>query len=126
MTTETRTDQLTATLDAILALQDECGQNNWDGYGALPVATEAIAQAILFVNALPDDVPMPEANGENDGEVGLMWLPAKSRTMWVSVGKAGVLNYAWLLDGDSGHGVVTFDGTTVPEVILSGIRRVRG
>ena len=81
----------------------------------------AILNAEAIVRALPIGVPLPEFAPEPDGSVSLDWTQSRTQQFSLSVGRSHRLSYAWLDGTDSGHGVATFDGSTIPPRIIEGI-----
>src|SRR5512142_1956289 len=101
-------------LARLRALADECGVPGWDAGGARPLHPQAVDRAERLVGVLPEDVPLPEFAPEPDGAVALDWIRTRDRMLSVSVSASGTLAYAWLDGADRGHGIVGFDGQTLP------------
>ena len=40
-------------IDAVIQTYEECGEENWDGYGSLAVSPAVFFEAIRFICALP-------------------------------------------------------------------------
>jgi hypothetical protein len=106
------------------ALASECGEPGWDGDDALPLTHVAVANAIAFMKALPEGVPLPEFAPEPDGSISLDWISSRCRLFSLSVGIGDRLSYAWLDGTDKGHAVARFDGKSVPPRILEGIKSI--
>jgi len=107
-------------------LADECGSEDWDGEGAVALDNAAIGNAVSFIRALPAGIPLPELAPEPDGAVSLDWMISKTRMFSVSCGSSSRLAYSWLDGTDRGHAVAGFDGWSIPERILQGIRSTIG
>jgi len=107
-------------------LADECGAEDWDGEGAAAIAEGAIGNVVAFIRALPVGLPLPELSPEPDGAVSLDWMVSKTRMFSVSCGSSSRLAYSWLDGTDRGHAVAGFDGWSIPERILQGIRSTIG
>ena len=105
-------------------LADECAHEDWDGEGGMALDDAAIGNTVSFIRALPADLPLPELAPEPDGAVSLDWMVAKTRMFSVSCGSSSRLAYSWLDGTDRGHAVAGFDGWSIPERILQGIRSV--
>lgn len=102
---------------------DECGQPNWDGYGATPVANETYQLACRFLEALPLGTPAPTVGAEPDGHLTLEWHRSPRRTLSVSISPKAELHFAALLPGPSrDYGTRPFIGG-VPARILELIHR---
>lgn len=48
-------------------------QDDWDGDGAVAVSASAVGAAIAISTALPQNLPMPEVQPENTGEITFEW-----------------------------------------------------
>ena len=112
-----------ALLAGLNSLALECAAENWDGYGAAPVAQETLAQATAFLRALPLGVARPTIGAEPDGQVTFEWYASPRRTLSVSVSAEGDLHYAALLGPARQYGTEAFLGV-IPSGILELIRRV--
>lgn len=110
-------------LDQLYAVFSDSCSHNWDGHGAVAIGYGTYQAAKRFIEMLPDDVPMPEAAPEPDGEISLEWFGAPERVFSVSVNAHHDLHYAGLFGRGRTHGTETFFDT-VPPFVLNGIRRV--
>jgi hypothetical protein len=106
------------------ALAKECSETGWDGESAAPVSVPSFRNACDFVWALPDSLPIPEFAAEPDGAISLDWIRGPYLLLSVSIGPSQRLAWAWLDGSDSGHGVLRFDGASIPDRLLDEIRRV--
>lgn len=71
-----------------------------------------------------DEFPEAEVYLDDDGDLCLDWYGKNAhRVVSVSISQSGMLNYAWLCNGESGHGVARPTGT-VPGEILNALRRI--
>jgi hypothetical protein len=113
-------------LSQLAALAAECADPGWDGESAAAIDPVAVLWAKRFVRALPDGMPLPEFAPEPDGSISLDWIASRNRLFSLSVGHNGRLAFAWLDGSDSGHGVARFDGQSVPQRVLEGIRGIVG
>lgn len=113
-----------AAISDVRLLEQECKEENWDGYGAAATDARAVRLAECFVRTLPEEFPLPEFAPEPDGSVSLDWAQSRSRVFSLSVGSSNRLAYAWLDGTDKGHGVSTFDGHRIPTRILQGIQEI--
>lgn len=113
--------------EAYVALREayeDCSAPNWDGYGAEPLHAAAYEEAIAFLNALPTRIPVPEIAPEPDGSIGFEWRNGPHRIFAISVSGKGSIVYAGILGkGSKAHGTELFDGT-LPEVVLTAVRRI--
>jgi len=110
-----------AVISRIAEVSDQCGKPGWDGDDAEAVSEISVAQALDFIRALPDGLPLPEVAPEPDGAISLDWIESRHRLFSLSVGASPRLSYAWLDGSDRGHGVARFDGESVPTRVIEGI-----
>ncbi len=71
---------------------------NWDGLGAKAVSTRTLSQtrrilAMLQI-LLPQTTPPPEILAESDGEISVDWTAGLARTISISIGDHGRINFA--------------------------------
>lgn len=110
-----------ATISQIWALANECAESGWDGDGAEPIDRLVAFAAADVIRALPGRIPLPDVAPEPDGSISLDWIQSKDNVFSLSVGASDRLAFAWLDGSDRGHGVVRFDGETMPVRALQGI-----
>jgi len=108
-------------ISELSALASECVHEGWDGEDARPIDPQAVSNAIAFLRALPDSLPLPEMAAEPDGAVSLDWIRSRNRLLSVSIGASDRLAFAWLDGSDRGHGVARFVGGVVPTRIAEGV-----
>ena len=97
-------------------------EEGWDGGEAAPADRQAIARAVAFIRALPDDCEMPEVGVDPDGAMTLDWMVSRHRMLSISVaGDSDRLAYAWLDGTDRGNAVAKFDRDTVPIRLMQAI-----
>jgi hypothetical protein len=109
--------------DDLEELADECGEADWDGYGAMPVEAETIEEAKRFARTLPTAVARPTVAAEPDGQVAFEWHVAPARTLSVSISAEGELHYSALIGTSRHYGTEPFLGEC-PRSILDLIERV--
>ena len=112
------------TISRLHALANDCADDDWDGNGAYAIEPATLLNAQDFVRALPNDVPLPECAPEPDGSISLDWIQSRNKFFSLSVGCNNRLAYAWLDGTDKGHGVVRFDGTSIPSRVLKEIKSI--
>jgi len=96
---------------------------NWDGYNADAAQREAVANAYVFIEAFPSNVPMPQVAIDPDGEVSFDWFHTPRRQFSISIGANNVLFYAGLFGSDKVSGRERFQGA-VPRTFIDHIKRV--
>lgn len=116
----------TKAISLLSELADECGVENWDGYGGRPIDIDSVTVAESFVRALPRGVTLPEFAPEPDGSISLEWIPSRTCTFSISINSSDHLAYAWINGTDRGHAVTFFDGYRIPPRILEEIETVTG
>ncbi|MCU7904396.1 MAG: hypothetical protein KZQ76_00840 [Candidatus Thiodiazotropha sp. (ex Epidulcina cf. delphinae)] len=112
------------TLDELRETYQECYEDNWDGYGALPVSQATYDEAVRFLNALPSWLPVPGIVPEPSGDIGFEWNYGKNRVLAASVNGTNRITYAGLLGtGNKAHGTEVFDGS-IPQALIDHISRI--
>ena len=67
-------------------LGSECRNPDWDGEGADAVSPETIDVVLKLIDALPEDLEMPDISATPRGELDLDWARSASEMLTVSVG----------------------------------------
>jgi hypothetical protein len=62
-------------IQSVISLDD-----NWDGYGAVPVPAEIAQLAARMVSSLPSHVPVPEVSANPNGTISLEWENEQGRS----------------------------------------------
>ncbi len=115
---------LSGVLVTLSEIYQECSEDNWDGYGALPITQETYDEAVRFLNALPSWLPIPEIVPEPDGDIGFEWNFGKNHMLAASVDGTNRITYAGLLGtGNKAHGTEVFDGS-IPQTLVDHISRI--
>ena len=102
----------------------ECGEADWDGYGAEPISGIAAALADEFLRSLPSGFPLPDLCAEPDGSLGMEWASGKHKRAALSFGASNRLAFAWVNGSDRGHAAVSFNGGSLPSLIESRINEM--
>lgn len=89
-------------------LWDDCGESDWDGFGAHAVNVETYRNAEQFLRALPYGAPVPSVGAEPDGQITFEWYQSRRRVLSVSISADGELHYAALLGPNSSRGKEAF------------------
>ena len=112
------------TREALKETYQECCEENWDGYGALPISQAAYYEAVRFLVALPSWLPTPEIVPEPEGDIGFEWSYGKNRILAASVNGTNRITYAGLLGtGNKAYGTEVFDGS-IPQTLVEHISRI--
>lgn len=109
--------------EELFVVARECRSQNWDGYGASPIASQTFNHACRFLGALPLGIPAPSIGAEPDGHLTFEWHRSLRWTLSISVSPEGDLHYAALLGSSKVYGTEPFFGET-PSRILELIRQV--
>ena len=116
-----RSDEVFQSLDEVF---DECSEEGWDGYDALPITNYAYIEAKRLIESLPlTSFPIPEVVPESSGEIGLEWYRRKRLVFTVSVSGNNEIVYAGLFGTNRAHGTEYF-GDLLPSVILENLKRL--
>jgi hypothetical protein len=110
--------------DELLKTFDECQEPDWDGYGAQPVLDTTCQLAQKFLEIFPPGTPAPSIGAEPDGHVTVEWYGSPQRTLSVSVGPDGALDYAALLGEERICGTERFR-SRMPQVLIDLITRIK-
>jgi len=117
-----RIDEVLQSLDEVF---QECSEEGWDGYDALPITEDAYLETERLIKSLPlsSFIPMPEITPEPDGGIGLEWPKGKRLVFAVSIKGKNEIVYAGLFGMNKTHGIEYF-GDTLPSVIIENLRRL--
>lgn len=114
-----------STYNALMETYKECCEENWDGYGAVPISQATCSEAVRFLDALPSWIPAPEIVPEPDGYIGFEWSRGKDWTVVASVDGTNRITYAGLFGTDNKtHGTESFDGS-IPKTLVDQILRLK-
>jgi len=102
-------------------LVEECGAENWDGYGAAPLDKTAVSRGKKLLHLCPPDLPDPDIYAMPNGDLALDWDFDRRRTLSVTIAASPRLAWAVI------HGDEEFGGTLsfidqFPERLASTIR----
>lgn len=81
---------------------------DWDGYGALPVSQEACSRAEAMMSALMDKFPAPAVGGSPHGSITLEWMTGQRRRVMVSIGEEERIAFAAVFGEETVQGVASF------------------
>ncbi len=111
-------------LQSLNEVFEECSEEGWDGYDALPITEDAYFEAVKLIKSLPlTAFPMPEVTPEPNGEIGLEWYRKERQVFVASVSGRNEIVYAGLLGVNKSHGTEYF-GDSLPSVILENLKRL--
>jgi len=100
----------------------DCREEDWDGYGALPVEDSSFLRAQTFLSRLLR-FPAPTASATPHGSLTLEWFVSPRRRMMVSVGSDEQIAYA-AVDGDQTAQGVTGFIQDIPQEISEHLSRL--
>ncbi len=100
-------------LNELSGVNDDCSDENWDGYGAVPVNQRSYDYAINLIQSMPSEIPDPSVGADPDGELTLEWHRSRWKTLSISVSADGHLHFAALFGNEpngSTSGTIPFFG----------------
>ncbi len=113
-----------ATYIKLISTFEVCSTANWDGYGAAAISQGALHNAIRFLELLPPSLSSPDVTPESDGTMGLEWYRGKDWIFAIDLSDDDKITYAGMFgEGIQSHGTELFNDS-IPQTILSNIRRV--
>jgi len=111
------------THSALVEIEQEAREPDWDGYGASPVYPETVALARSLLSMLPSSLPAPEVSASPLGEVSFHWRSGPGRVVSVAVSATGRLTFACLNGGDRLYGAENLSDE-LPQAIAIALRRI--
>ena len=96
-------EQFNSELDRLF---NECSEDDWDGYGASPIALEALNHAKSFVAKLPDDLIPMDIGATPDGAITLEWYRSANKVASISIYPDGDFQFAYMIFNDKGAGAI--------------------
>lgn len=116
--------RLDEALQSLNEVFEECSEEGWDGYDALPLTEEAFFAAIKLIKSLPVTVfPMPEVTPEPNGGIGFEWYKESRLVFVASVSGKSEIIYAGLFGVNKTHGTEYFEDS-LPSIILENLKRL--
>ena len=122
-TTATRDTYLNEVIVLLNKVYNDSSKEDWDGYGAKPVAYISLLDAKKFIQLLPSSFPIPEVLSEPSGEIGLEWYKDKQLIFAISFNGRNTITYAGMFGSNKTHGVEYF-GDTIPSIISDNLKRL--
>ncbi|MFW6180389.1 MAG: hypothetical protein ACOC8N_01475 [Spirochaetota bacterium] len=113
--TESRQSQL---IDELLDIQNECADNNWDGYDALPISNDVITEAAQFISIIPEGVHKPDVSPSPDGSIIFEWRDMDRKIFTISLFGIGEILYTFLSSSFRDSGTISFK-PSLPEKIAA-------
>lgn len=104
---------------------EECSEEGWDGYDALPITEEAYLEAERLIKSLPitSFIPMPEITPEPNGDIALEWSKGNRQIFIASVSGENEITYAGLFGVNKTYGTEYF-GDSLPLKLIENLRRL--
>ena len=110
-------------LENLNEVYEECSEEDWDGYEAVPVSYQTFFEASRLLRMFPPSLPMPDILAEPDGSIGLEWYRRRGFSFAISLGGKDTIYYAGIFGKNETHGKEEFTDF-VPENILENLRRL--
>ena len=102
----------------------ECSESDWDSYGANPINEQTFLEAMLLLDQLPSEMPLPEVIPEPTGNIAFEWYKGKKHVYVISISGKSTIEYAGLFGGhNKTYGAEYYSGE-LPELIISNILRL--
>ena len=102
----------------------ECSESDWDNDGANPINEQTFLEALMLLDHLPSELPLPEVIPEPTGNLAFEWYKGKSHVYVISVDGKSTIEYAGLFGRHSKtYGAEYFSGE-LPGLIISHILRL--
>lgn len=106
-----------ALLDDLSALAEECGHDDWNGYGAMAVKAEALANAGAFIRCLGIGMRDASLGASGSGCVTMQWGSSPRWTLALTITDDGWIHWAALFGAASECGTTPFMGTIPPRIV---------
>lgn len=84
-----------------------CSDKDWDGYDAYPITKEALDQALMFIEALPENIIIPDIAPEPSGSLSFEWNLGKDNLFSVTL-ESGKIVYACIYGSNKDYGEKLF------------------
>lgn len=97
--------------------------DGWDGFGSITPSGNVIDAAIDFLRSLPPNAPPPEASASADGTVDWFWRSANGMVT-VNFSRERRIAYYGKVNGQVAQYAQTFDGSSIPDDLLSVIKLI--
>lgn len=112
-------------LQTLYEIFEECSQEGWDGYDAVPITEEAYLEARRLLLSLPitSFIPLPEVTPEPNGTISLEWSKGNRQIFIASVSGKHEITFAGLFGINKIHGTEYF-GDQLPQLIIENLRRL--
>ena len=110
-----RNEALGAFIERLREAIEEASVDGWDGPGSKKADVGAIEGAIILLQNLPSDFPLPDPSFSTDGELLLEWWKAKDISLAASLNSKKRLSYAAYIRGNRSHGSFDISSGELPE-----------
>jgi hypothetical protein len=87
-----------------IEIGQECAQADWDGYGAVAIAPEAVTRTLQLIAELPELLQPPHLVPSPDGYISFQWHDSERRIVSVSPKEDRLVWASMLADDDSQYG----------------------
>jgi hypothetical protein len=132
-----RFNELTASLEELKEIQQECSNGNWEGLSESPIDPQTVNKArnLLFKSAgLPYNIPLPSLSPTSSGLIEMEWYKEKNQRFAIRLNREGFFIYSGLFEtvkdsignerSDYTHGSSSFTDEKFPEMIKSNLSRL--
>ena len=104
-------------INELLSIETECAEEGWDGVDALPIARRSLYAAKAFIDALPENVDVPDVIPENTGTISFDWVSRKGQIFSVSISECDYI-FAGNVHGRQFNGKGRFQDELPEEIAL--------
>ncbi|RLC36332.1 hypothetical protein DRH29_04760 [candidate division Kazan bacterium] len=102
----------------------ECGSENWDGHGSLPISYGTYSKARELLKLIPQSLPKPSIVPEPENEIGFEWWIDPKTSFVISVKDDDKITFAGLLGKNREiWGVEVFEDS-FPQLIYENVKRL--
>lgn len=120
---ESRSVGIQEVLDDLLALAQEAGTADWNGYGAEPLRKASLQNAESLLRSFGLGAAHPCLGASNAGWVTMQWARSATWTLSLMITDDGLIHWAALLGSSRSSGTMPLNAAAVQE-LLKTINRV--
>jgi hypothetical protein len=102
----------------------ECSESDWDNDGADPINEQTFLEAVMLLDQLPSELPLPEVIPEPTGNIAFEWYKGKRNVYVISIGGKSTIEYAGLFGRHSKTYGAEYFSDELPGLIVSHILRL--
>lgn len=109
-------------LEELGDIYEECSEEDWDGYKAVPLSKEAYLAVKKLLNMISESsFPQPDILPEPDGSIGLLWFRDDNSCFIVSIPGDNIIFYVGRFGGNNTTHGIEYLSNSLPEVITDNL-----